>query len=104
MKKTIQVLSIVFTIIAIGFSILPLDTIGILPIALALAFALINIKLSDQKSKKLAKIIFFSTLIILLIYIGRQVFIKDSIEKDTKFEQQKIESKQEAKKALEGLE
>jgi len=36
--------------------------------------------------------------------LGKTLLIKDEVEKDAKFEKEKIETKQEAKKELEALE
>lgn len=53
---------------------------------------------------KFPKFIILITGIALLTVFGKMLFIKDEIEVDQKFEQQKIETKIEAKKELQELE
>jgi len=104
MRKLFLVLTIFFTVLAIIFSALPMDTIAFLPIGLAILFGLLLLKKSDSNQKKLPNILLFLGVLCSVFVMGKTLFIKDEVEKDVKFEQQKIETKQEAKKELEDLE
>jgi predicted histidine transporter YuiF (NhaC family) len=104
MRKLFLVLGILFTLIAITFSVLPMDTIAFLPIGLALLFCLVLLKKSNGNQKKLPNILLLLCVLSSVFVIGKTLLIKDEVEKDAKFEQQKIETKKEAKKELEELE
>jgi hypothetical protein len=104
MRKLFLVLAIAFTVLAIVFSVLPLDTIAFLPIGLALVFCLLLLKKSEDNQKTLPKILLFICALSSAFVIGKTLLIKDEVVEDTQFEQQKIETKQEAKKELEELE
>jgi len=104
MRQLLLVLGILFTLFAIAFSILPMDTIAFLPIGLALIFCLGLLKKSNGNQKKLPNILLLLCVLSSVFVIGKTLLIKDEVEKDAKFEQQKIETKQEAKKELEELE
>lgn len=104
MRKLFLILGIVFTVLAIVFSVLPLDTIAFLPIGLALIFCLLLLKKSDDNQKKLPNILLLLCVLSSVFVLGKTLLIKDEVVQDTKFEQQKIETKQEAKKELEDLE
>ena len=104
MRKTLLIVSIIFVVISIVFSILPLDTLALLPIGIALILIFLTFKKSDVPQRKMVKILFAITYICALFVLGKTYLIKDEVEKDQKFEQEKIETKQEAKKDLENLE
>ncbi|MDI1316312.1 hypothetical protein [Flavobacterium sp.] len=104
MRKTLLVVAILFTLLAIVFALLPLDTIAFLPIGLAVLFSLLLLKKSADKQKQLPKILLLVTVIASAFVLGKTLLIKDEVIQDTKFEQQKIETKQEAKQELETLE
>jgi hypothetical protein len=104
MRKLFLVLGIIFTALAIAFSVLPMDTIAFLPIGLALVFSLILLKKSIGNQKKLPNILLLVCVLCSVFVLGRTLLIKDEVEKDVKFEKEKIETKQEAKKELEDLE
>jgi predicted membrane protein len=104
MRKTLLIASIVFVLISIVFSVLPLDTLALLPIGIALLLIFLTFKKSDVPQRKIVKILFAITYICALFVIGKTYFIKDEIATDQKFEQEKIETKQEAKQELEDLE
>ena len=104
MRKTLLILSFIFVILSIVFSILPFDTLALLPIGAALILIFITFKKSDVNQRKLVKWLFAITYICALFVLGKTYLIKDEIEKDQQFEQQKIENNQEAKKDLEDLE
>lgn len=104
MRKLFLVLAVLFTLIAIVFSALPMDTIAFLPIGLALIFCLVLLKKSNENQKKLPNILLLICVLSSVFVLGKTLIIKDEIEKDAKFEKEKIENKQEAKKELEDLE
>jgi predicted histidine transporter YuiF (NhaC family) len=104
MRKLFLVLGIIFTLLALVFTVLPMDTIAFLPIGLALIFSLLLLKKSNESQKKLPNVLLILCVLSSIFVLGKTLLIKDEIEKDTQFEQQKIETKQEAKKELEELE
>lgn len=104
MRKLFLVLGILFTILAIAFSALPLDTIAFLPIGLAMIFCLLLLKKSEANQKKLPNFLLLLCVLSSVFVLGKTLLVKDKVVKDTKFEKQKIESKKEDVKDLEGLE
>ncbi len=104
MRKLLLVLGIVFTVLAIVFSILPMDTIAFLPIGLALVFCLLLLKKSEGNQKKIPTILLFVCVLSSAFVLGKTILIKDEVVEDRQFEQQKMETKQEAKQELEDLE
>ena len=104
MRKIILVVAILFTVAALVFALLPLDTLAFLPIGIAIVFSLLLLKKSKEKQKQLPKILLLLAVISSAFVLGKTLLIKDEVVQDTKFEQQKIETKQEAKQELETLE
>lgn len=104
MRKLLLVLGILFTVLAIAFSVLPFDTIAFLPIGLAIVFCLLLLKKSEANQKKLPNILLLLCVLSSVFVLGKTLLIKDEVEKDSKFEKEKIETKKEAKKELEDLE
>ncbi len=104
MRKTFFILSVIFVLISITFSILPLDTLALLPIGIGLICIFIAFKKSDVSQRKVLKWFFAITYICGLFVLGKTYLVKDEVAVDTTFEQQKIEAQQEAKKDLEELE
>jgi hypothetical protein len=104
MRKTFLILSIIFVLISIVFSALPLDTLALLPIALTLIFLFITFKKSEVNQRKLPKWLFIITYLCGIFVLGKTFLIKDEVAVDQQFEQQKIETKQEARQELEELE
>ena len=104
MRNLYLILGIIFTLLAIVFSYLPMDTIAFLPIGLALVFCLLLLKRSNENQKRLPDILLVLCVLCSAFVLGKTLLVKDKVEKDTKFEEQKIESKKEDVKDLEGLE
>jgi|SRR6218665_1415526 len=104
MRKLLLFLAILFTVLAIVFAVLPLDTIAFLPIGVALIFCLLLLRKSDETQKKLPKILLLFCAVSSVYVLGKTILIKDEVVQDVQFEQQKIETKQEAKQELEDLE
>ncbi len=104
MRKLFLALAIVFTVLAIVFSALPLDTIAFLPIGLAMIFCLLLLKKSEANRKKLPNILLLLCVLCSVFVLGKTLLIKDEVVKDATFEKEKIENKKEATKELEDLE
>lgn len=103
MRKVLIVLAFIFAILGIVFAILPMGTLGILPVGLSLIFGALAFFKSDANNKVVPKWLFIVAGLTLLVIIARS-FVPDEVAKDKEFEQKKIESKQEDLKDLEGLE
>jgi hypothetical protein len=104
MRKLFLILAGLFGAIGIAFTILPMDTLAFLPIGLALIFGLLTLKKSEESQKQLPKIILSIAALCSVVVLGKTLLIEDKVATDTQFEQQKIETKQEAQKELEELE
>jgi membrane protein implicated in regulation of membrane protease activity len=103
MRKILIVLAFIFAIIAIVFAILPLGTLGLLPVGLSLIFGGLAFFTSDTVNRTVPKWLLIIAALTLVVIVARS-FVPDEVAKDTKFEQKKAESKQEDLKDLEGLE
>lgn len=103
MRKLFIVSAVFFAFLAIVFTILPLGTIAILPIALTVVLSFMGVYTSKGIQNKLPKLILIISVITFLFVIGKVIFIQDKVQIDKQFEQQKIESKKEDVKDLEGL-
>lgn len=104
MRKSTLILASIFTVLGIVFSFLPLGTLALLPIVLAIIFSFITVTKSEAEFKKLPKMLLVVGVICFLVVVSKQFFIKDEVAVDTTFEKTKIETKAEAKKELEDIE
>lgn len=104
MRKVILALAIIFTILALVFSALPMDTLAFLPIGIGLILSLLLLKKSQDEQKSFPKTLLFIGAFCSVFVLAKTLFIKNEVEVDQKFELQKIETKQEAKKELEEIE
>jgi energy-coupling factor transporter transmembrane protein EcfT len=104
MKKASLILSILFCILTIVTTILPLGTIALIPIFLSYIFSFIYFKTTESSSKKIAKSILLITSICLFFVIYKTYFVENTVIKDDKFEAVKINNQNESKKELEELE
>jgi uncharacterized membrane protein YtjA (UPF0391 family) len=104
MKKVFIALAILFTILSVIFTVLPLGTLAIIPIIPALLFAFLGFRNAEGKPKQVSRVIMMIAGVLLLVVIGREIFVKDEIEVDTQFEQKKAASEKETAKELEELE
>ena len=104
MRKLFIVLAIVFAILGIVFAVLPLGTLALLPVGLALIFAFTAFIQSDINQKSLPKWILIVVGLTLIIVIGKVTLVEDEVAKDEQFEQKKVESKLEDLKDLEDIE
>ena len=103
MRKFLLITSIDFVIISIGFTILPLGTLALIPILFALLVGFLLFFKSKNENKTFPRIIIIISAISLLTVIGKAVLIKDKVVTDKQFELKKEESKKEDIKDLEGL-
>jgi hypothetical protein len=104
MRKLFIGLALLFAILGIVFAVLPMGTLALLPIGLALIFAFIAFIQSDINQKSLPKWILVVAGLTLIIVIGKVSLVEDEVAKDEQFEQKKVESKLEDLKDLEDLE
>lgn len=77
MRKLFIISAIVFAVLGIAFIILPFGMMALLPIGLTLILSFLAIQKSKPNQKKLPKIILFISALMLLVAIGKVVFIKD---------------------------
>ncbi len=104
MRKLFIVLAFIFALLGAAFTILPLGTLALLPIGLALIFGFVAFLKSDAQEKNVPKWILIVAGVTLIIVLGKEILITDEVAKDEQFEQKKIESKKEDLKDLEDLE
>jgi len=104
MRKLFLVIASIFTILSIFFAFLPLGTLALIPVGIALVFGFLALKKSDDKQVKFVKLLLLLSFLSLSVVIGKEVFTKDELEVDQQFEEKKIESKKEAQQDLEQLE
>jgi hypothetical protein len=104
MRQLFLVIASIFTVLSIVFSFLPLGTLALIPVGIALVFGFFALKKSDLTQTKLVKVLLVISGLCLVIILGKEIFIKDEVEVDQQFNTEKIESKEEAQKELEDLE
>lgn len=104
MKIIINSLASILLVVAIAFTILPMDTIAFLPIGATLLLAGISYFLIKKKKQKWEKYILIISIILVAVVTFKYVFIKDEVSVDKAFEQKQIESQKEDIEDLEELE
>lgn len=104
MKKIYIGFALLFCLASIVFTVLPMGTIAFLPIALSIVFGFLALRNSDGRLLHASRLILFVSGSMLLIVVGKQIFIKDEIAADKQFEAKKAESEKETAKELEELE
>ena len=105
MKTTVNVLAIVFLLLGLVFTILPLGTIALLPIVLAILFAAIAFCTTKGTGKKLSRAVIIIGMLLVFAVIVKVAVVEDKVAPTTEQEQQKKEqSEQENLKDLEDLE
>ncbi len=102
MSRLFIILSVIFAVFGLAFTILPMGTLALIPIAAALIFAFVAVL--RQHEKLFPKILLLVIFLNLLTVIGKEVFVKDVVEADQQFESVKQQSEQDAQKELEELE
>jgi EamA domain-containing membrane protein RarD len=105
MRKLFITIASIFATLGLVFSFLPLGTIALIPILIALVFAFLALRKSIEISdKKLPKILLLVSIIAMTIVLGKEALLKDKVEVDNQFEKEVIKSENEAKQDLEDLE
>lgn len=105
MRRNIFIgISLVFALISIACTILPLDTLAIVPIIPTAIFAYLAFRNSHGKQWHISRLLLITSALLFVVVIGKQLFVKDQIETDQQFEQKKIQSERETAKELEELE
>ena len=104
MRKLLIILSIIFAIAGIIFTILPMGTIAFLPVSIAIISSVLAIVKSGATQKTFPKILLLCAIVIFLADVAKDVLFKDKVSVDQQFIQEKQDSKQEAQKELEELE
>ena len=104
MRQLFLVLTSIFTVLSVVFSFLPLGTLALIPIGIALFFGFLALKKSDLKQAKWVKALLVVALLSLVFVVGKEIFMKDEVEVDQQFDTKKAESKKEAQKELDELE
>ena len=102
MSTFLMILSIAFGLLGITFSILPMGTIAIIPITMAMVAAFVHIL--RNRTHKLPRLVLLFVFLNLLFVVGREVLVKDTVVVDEQFEQVKQQSEEESKQILEELE
>jgi intracellular septation protein A len=104
MRKLFLIIASIFTALSIVFAYLPLGTLALIPIGIAILFGILALKKSDLKQQKVVKVILIFAILSLVAVVGKEVFTKDEVVIDKQFDTKKVESEKEAKKDLEDLE
>jgi len=89
MRKFLIISAVVFTLLGIVFTILPLGTIAFLAIGIAFILSGFAIQKSKSSQQKLPKIILFISVLTFLVVIGKVIFIKDVTATDKQYELKK---------------
>ena len=104
MRQLFLVIASIFSVLSVVFAFLPLGTLALVPIGIALIFGLLALKKSNVKQAKWVKVVLFISILSLVFVVGKEVLTKDEVEMDKQFDTKKVESKKEAQKELEELE
>ena len=103
MRQLFLVIASIFAVLSVIFAFLPLGTLALIPIGIALFFGFLTLKKSDVKQAKWVKVLLVVSFLSLVFVVGKEIFTKDEVEVDKQFDAKKVESKKEAQKELEGL-
>ena len=101
MRKLFLILFIVFTVLGVIFTFLPLDTIALAPLFLALLFGVITYLKSDFMQRKTLNALLIIAFIATIIVVSKHFLSADEVTVDQNFEKTKIDSQKEAQKTLE---
>ena len=104
MRQLFLVIASIFTVLSVVFAFLPLGTLALVPIGIALLFGFLALKKSNVKQAKWVKVMLFVSILSLVFVVGKEFLTKDEVEVDKQFDVKKLESKKEAQKELEDLE
>jgi hypothetical protein len=103
-RKIFIGISVFFALISIVFTILPLDTLAILPIIPTAIFAYLAFRNADGKNWHASRLLLIISGLLFVIVVGKELLVKDEVETDHQFEQKKVQSERETTKELEELE
>jgi len=103
MRKILISSASFFALLGVVLTILPFGTIALLPIVLALVLAFFAFRISNLNQRRFTRIILIISAVTLLVVIGKDIFVKDVVAVDKQFEKNKVESKKDDIKDLEGL-
>lgn len=104
MRQLFLGIAIIFSALSVIFAFLPLGTLGLIPVVIAFFFGFLALKKSNPSQAKWVKIVLAITVLSLVFVVGKEVFSNEEVEPDQQFDNQKVQSKQEAQKELEDLE
>ena len=104
MRQLFLVIASIFTVLSVVFAFLPLGTLALIPVGIALLFGFLALKKSDTKQAKWVKVLLVVSVLSLVFVVGKEFLTKDEVELDKQFDVKKLESKKEAQKELEDLE
>lgn len=104
MRIAFIIIAIVFVALTIAFTILPMGTIALIPVALAFLFSFFAFLKSKERKRIFSKWLMFFVFVLFLVIVAKDVFVKDKVVTDQKFQLEKQNSQQEAQKELEELE
>ena len=95
MRKLVLGITIFFTTLSVVFAFLPLGTLALIPVGIALFFGFLALKKSDASQAKWVKVLLVITTLSLIFVLGKEILAQDEVEVDQQFETQKAESKNE---------
>ena len=104
MRQLFLVIASIFTVLSVVFAFLPLGTLALIPVGIALLFGFLALKKSDTKQAKWVKVLLVVSVLSLVFVVGKEFLTKDEVEVDKQFDVKKLESKKDAQKELEDLE
>ncbi len=104
MRKVFNVLAILFILVGLVFAILPMGTLGLLPVGLAVIFSGLAFIIADEAQKKLPKILLLIAALLLVVVMIKAYAIPNEVAEDVQFEKQKVQSNNEDIQDLEELE
>lgn len=104
MRKLILIIASIFTALGVVFVFLPLGTLGLLPIVLAIALGYVALRMSAPDQQQFPKILLLFSVLSLATVLAKEAFMTDEVVNDQTFEQTKIQSEKEAQKELEEIE
>jgi len=105
MKKVFIGLIILFAVISVIFTALPMGTVAYLPIGITILLVLIALFVLKglKLLKRLLLVILTIAIVAAVVVGGKSLFVKDHVAKDKQFEQKKEQSEKEDIKDLENL-
>lgn len=101
MRKLFLVLAISFTVLGTICAFLPLGTIALAPLLIALLFGVLAFSKSDVVQRKTVNVVLVIAFVAVIIVVSKHFLAVDSVSVDRNFEKTKIESQKEAQKTLE---